>query len=94
MPATQTKPSNPYGKSRDVKNPYATYEAGGWTWKVLKLNVRPDKVASNQYASAFMAVSSPYTFGGHDMGDTYLRDIPRYAVLTQGVDVLKECGLR
>lgn len=88
MPATQ----NPYGKSRDVKKPYAVYtnHDGSWTWKVLKLNQRPDMAAKNPYASAFCAVESPYTFGSYDLGDTYLNDIGRVHV--SGPDILAECG--
>lgn len=84
--------ANPYGKSRPVNNPYAVYTSsdGSWTWKVLKLNQRPDMAAKNSYASAFCAVSSPYTYDGYDLGDTYLNDIGRVHV--SGPDILAECG--
>ncbi|WP_369676706.1 hypothetical protein, partial [Enterococcus faecium] len=86
--------TNPYGKTRKQDNPYAVYEdkRTGWTWKILKLNQRPDMAAKNQYASAFCAVSSPMTMGSSDLGDTYLSDIG--GTLVSGPDILKECGRR
>lgn len=86
--------ANPYGKTRKQSEPYATYrdEATGWTWKILKLNQAPANATKNVYASAFCAVSSPFTFGGSDLGDTYLNDIG--GTLIQGTDILRECGRR
>lgn len=91
MPATQAL-KNPYGKSRPLENPYAVYKSrdGSWTWSILKLNQRPDMAVKNQYASAFCKVSSPYTGGHYDLGDTYLNDIGRFHV--SGPDILAECG--
>ena len=85
---------NPYGKTRTQDKPYAVYEdkASGWTWKVLKLNQRPDMAAKNTHASAFCAVSSPCTHGSSDLGDTYLNDIG--GTFVSGTDILKECGRR
>jgi hypothetical protein len=80
--------ANPYAKRRTADNPYATYVSGYWTWKILRLNQSPEKASGNQYAVAHMAVSSPQTFGSHDMGDNYLDAIPRDAKLTQGDDIL------
>lgn len=62
----------PMGRTRPVTNPWLTIIDGGWTWKVLQAHVaNPDQ----KYASWFCAVSSPATFGGYDMGDTYISDI-------------------
>lgn len=70
---------NPCGKSRKVENPYEVYKGfgplEGWIWKVLKKNQSPEGEAKNEFASWFCAVSSPHTFGGCDMGDTYVADV-------------------
>ena len=74
--------ANPKGKTRKVDNPYEVYRGYGslqdWVWKVLKHYQTPDKERSNPYARVFCAVSSPFTFGGYDMGDTYCNQIPNY----------------
>lgn len=67
---------NPFGKTRKQDNPYVTLTAGSWEWRILKLWQSPEKSLTNPYARAFCAVRSPHTFGGFDMGDTYLREIP------------------
>lgn len=60
------------GKSRTSKDPYIIISGGGWTWRVLKAySADPDA----PYARWFCDVSSPHTFGGSDMGDTYTQDI-------------------
>jgi len=65
----------PMGKTRSVDDPWLTITNGDWVYKVLQAHVSdPDK----PYASWFCAVSSPYTFGGYDMGDTYVRDVAGY----------------
>jgi hypothetical protein len=62
----------PMGKARPVSDPYIVVENGGWVWKVLKAySADPDK----PFARWFCAVSSPFTFGGYDMGDTYITDV-------------------
>lgn len=69
----------PMGKSRKVSSePWLTIEANGWTWKVLKAYTDDP---SKPHARWFCDVSSPYTFGGSDMGDTYVEDID--GVITQ-----------
>lgn len=64
---------NTLGKTRPVERPYLTFRSNdGWEWRVLKSwqgdNAKP-------YARWFCSVSSPYTGGGSDMGDTYVADI-------------------
>lgn len=68
------------GKARPVSNPYLVYtNDSGWTWKVLKAYAAdPNK----PYARWFTAVSSPFTYGGYDMGDTYVADVVGYGHLT------------
>lgn len=61
---------------RDKNNPYEVYRNNeGWEWRVLKKYQSPEKEAENAFARWFCAVKSPATFGGYDMGDTYIRDI-------------------
>jgi len=67
-------------KTVTVQEPYATYVADGWTWKVLKVNA-PKKSPRSPYVSWFCAVSSPFTQGGHDLGDTYSMEVLRFATL-------------
>lgn len=58
--------------------PYLVFKSDdGWTWKVLKRNGKSAK----DFASWFMDVSSPMTWGGSDMGDTYVRDVILHARL-------------
>jgi hypothetical protein len=63
------------GKTRKVEEPYLIItdpRMPGWEWRVLQAHTAdPDK----QYAAWFCSVSSPYTFGGADMGDTYIADV-------------------
>lgn len=69
-------------KTRPVENPYLVFQdaRAGWTWKVLKAwqndNAKP-------YARWFTAVSSPHTWGGYDMGDTYVADVVLYGRLVE-----------
>jgi hypothetical protein len=67
-------------KSRPVENPYEVWQAGDWEWRVLK-SWQNDR--DQEYARAFCAVSSPYTFGSFDMGDVYWVDIFKNAVLVE-----------
>ena len=69
---------NLFGKSRPKENPYATYKLGSWEWRVLKTYQRKDKEDGNQYARGFVAVRTPMTYGGWDMGDTYIKDIMKH----------------
>lgn len=62
------------GKSRDKDNPYLiiTDNRSGFVYRILKAYVRnPDQ----QFARVFAYVTSPFTFGDGDMGDTYWSDI-------------------
>ena len=74
-------PKNAWGKSRPLDNPYVVVERDGWTWKILKAYQSRAKEKTNEYARVFCMVSSPMTYGGWDMGDVYLRDIPKTPTL-------------
>lgn len=79
-------------KTATKEEPHATYSAGEWTWKVLKVNA-PSRDPSTQYVSWMCAVQSPMTYGGWDMGDTYSSEVLRFATLvdstTEFADYLK-----
>jgi len=70
--------TNPCSKTND----YATFSDSrtGWTWEVMKTYQVPEIAATNQYARVMCRVSSPYTYGGADMGDCYLAELlPQWA---------------
>lgn len=73
---------NECGKTRKVNEPYEIWYIPGtvWEWRVLKKWQAPDKEAKNQYARWFCAVKGDGTFGGYDMGDTYVNEIKRHAI--------------
>lgn len=82
---------NQCGKTRKVNDPYEIWvmgEIGGmdtWYWFILKKYQAPEKEKQNPYARWFTAVSSPITreqnSSGYEMGDTYVNDIVRHAVI-------------
>lgn len=76
------------GKTRPISNPYEIWQGIGsyenWTWKVLKKYQTPENEAKNPYARWFCAVSSPFTHGSFDMGDTYIKDITPHAKMIKG----------
>lgn len=75
MPA----PVNQMAKGRKADKPYLVFEREGWKWVVLK-SYQGDN--GKPYARWYCRVSSPHTFGGADMGDTYVKDIVTYGRLT------------
>lgn len=78
-----TRKVNPFGRTVDKAQAYATYRVGGWTWKVLKTYQRPDKETGNKYARWFCAVKSPYTYGSWELGDVYKSEIVSNAQLVE-----------
>lgn len=66
-------------KTRKQDDPYLTVKLGRWTWKLLKF-YRND--GSTPFARVLCAVNSPATYGGYDVGDTYIDDIR--SVLARG----------
>lgn len=73
-PVNQMSKSRPYGKN----NPYLRFVSPGWRWDVLK-SYQGDN--AQQYARWFAEVSSPFTGGSADLGDTYVDEIIRYGTL-------------
>lgn len=66
---------NTKAKTRPVEQPYETYRAAGFEWRVLKHYASPEKEATDSYARVFCATKSPYTGGTWEYGDAYLRDV-------------------
>ena len=61
-------------KRAKLESPYATFVAGDWEWRVLKVNA-PKKGWGAKYATWFVAAKSPNTFGSWEYGDTYIVDV-------------------
>ncbi len=78
------KEKNLCGKTRKLGNPYevwrGTGKLQGWEWRVLKKYQTPSKEKENPFARWFCAVRSPFTQGGWDMGDTYVKDVVNHAI--------------
>lgn len=85
-----TRKANPFGKTVDRDEPYAVYQAGGMTWKVLKTYQRPDKEKDNELARWFVLGESPAAGPYGDMGDMYVKDILQVAVLVKATDEWRE----
>lgn len=65
-------------KTRKKEDPYEVWaNDSGWTWRVLKKWQVDD---NKPYARWFCYVTSPFTQGGGDMGDVYVKDIKNHAV--------------
>lgn len=77
-------------KTMDKDTPYATYKnSAGWTWLVLKVN-QPSKTTNTPFVTWMVAAQSPATFGGWDMGDTYVADVLNYGTLVSATDEFKK----
>lgn len=66
-------------KTVDRDHAYEVWQAGDWTWYVLKKWQAPSKEAANPYARWFCDVVTPICPNG-EMGDVYVRDIKSHAV--------------
>ncbi len=70
-----------FGKRRPIDDPYAIYKGygpfGNTEVRVLKTYQSPDKEATNQYARWHVAVSSDFTHGSFDIGDSYIKEAIR-----------------
>ena len=65
---------NLFGKRRDLNKPYAEYQAGNITYRILKTY----KMASNEtshYDIWYTAAKSPMTYDQWEYGDMYKNDI-------------------
>ena len=72
-------------KTAEMKAPHATYKAGGWEWRVLKVN-QPSKAPGAPYSTWMVAARSPMTFGSWEMGDTYSIEVLRFGELVEATD--------
>ena len=70
---------NECNKERNQDKPYEIWKTpdGSWEWRVLKKWQIDD---NKPFARWFCAVKSPMTFGGFDLGDTYVKEIKEVAV--------------
>jgi hypothetical protein len=88
------KQKNLLGKTRTQENPYAIFSGigpfGNTEVKLLKTYQKPDKELTNVYARWQVAVSSDFTFGSSDIGDSYLKDVIRGLVITYASNEFKE----
>tara|TARA_Y100000593_G_scaffold29491_1_gene58561 strand:+ start:477 stop:779 length:303 start_codon:yes stop_codon:yes gene_type:complete len=77
-----------FRKSRSKDTPYAIYQDAltGWEWRVLKAWSSVEGENKDPYARWFVAASSPFTHGGYDMGDTYVRDVTDNGMLIAATD--------
>lgn len=75
--------ANPKAKTRPVENPYETFHAGDFEFRILKHYQGAEAEAKNPSARVLCATKSPYTGGHWEYGDAYLSDI-RAAVESQG----------
>lgn len=68
---------NPYGRTRAIEAPYMIFmsEDTEWEIRVLKTYKTPENEAKDPYARWFCATRSPYTMGGWEWGDSYVKDI-------------------
>ena len=73
-----TRAKNLLGKGRKTDTPYAIFKGygpfGETEMRLLKTYQLPAKEKDNQYARWFVTVKSEVTYGGYDMGDSYIRE--------------------
>jgi hypothetical protein len=75
---------NMKGKTRPQSDPYETFIAPGFEWKVLKHYQSTDAEATNPYARVFCATKGPGTYGSYELGDGYLHEILAHGLQVQG----------
>ena len=72
---------NLFGKSREIKNAYATYRVDNpsngmyFEWKILKTYQVINNEDKNQYARWFTACKSPMTYDRWEYGAAYISEI-------------------
>lgn len=75
-------------KTADLETAHATYTAGSFTWKILKVNA-PAKSPWAQYSTWLVAAKSDMTFGSYEYGDTYTQDVLQFGTLVEATDEFK-----
>lgn len=82
------------GKARKLEQPYAVYKGhgpfGNTEVRVLKTYQTPDNERKNSYARWFVAVSSDFTYGSFDIGDSYIREAIMGLTLVEASDEWKQ----
>jgi len=76
------KEKNKCGKRRTKDTPYEVWEGKGFEYRVLKKYQTPTKEIFNPHARWLVAVKSPFTYGGWDMGDEYVQSIKNETIKT------------
>jgi len=91
--------ANPFGKTRDVENPYAIYKGHGIEIRVLKRykhSIKTEK--ANRYSTWHTAAKSDMTFGRWEYSDQYVfgndwnggHGISDYTLVSAELEWLKE----
>ena len=86
---------NLFGKSREIKNAYATYRVDNpsngmyFEWKILKTYQVKNNEDKNQYARWFTACKSPMTYDRWEYGDAYISE--SMSVNPKLIDAKEEC---
>ena len=85
---------NPFGKTTSKEVPYAVYRGAGpfgnTEVRVLKTYQLPEKERSNEYARWLVAVTSDFTYGSFDMGDSYIKEAIAGLTLVEACDAWKQ----
>jgi hypothetical protein len=68
-------------KTRPSDNPYEVWQAGDWTWNVLKFYKSRDNTLADPYGRVFCQVITPMTSSRGDLGDVYYSEIRQSAQL-------------
>jgi len=64
-------------KTRPVSDPYEVWQAGSWTWKVLKFYKTRENTLADPYGRVFCEVDG----WEKEMGDVYYKEITSAATL-------------
>jgi len=64
-------------KTRPVEDPYEVWQAGSWTWKVLKFYKTRENTLADPYGRVFCEVDG----WEKEMGDVYYKEITSAATL-------------
>ena len=68
-------------KTRPDTEPYEVWEAGDWTWKVLKFYKSHENTMADPYGRVFCQVITPMTSARGGLGDVYYSEIRSAATL-------------
>ena len=75
------KTANPCNRQVKPKDAYEVWQAGEFTYWVLRKYKSPEAEAKDPFATWYCAVKSPATDGSFEFGDCYVADIKNGGVL-------------